>query len=334
MGWHRSSVPLSAPYKRNLQLAMMPQVCFEAVVVSYNSADHIRACLMSLLRVGAHVIVVDNGSSDDTLGVISAEFPGVLLIRASENLGYGKALNLGIAKTDSLAVLAANADTVFPESSLETLARFLEQHPGVGVVGAQEVFPDGSWQRSWGDIPSIWEATKSLLGIVSLSHATRRLLMHGAAASKARHVGYVDGAVMMIRREAFEEIGGFDEQFGYYCEDADLCLRLRMAGWDVMALPSITVVHVRGGSSTRIEGYSDRFLQSLARAKCQLLRKHGRGWHVWLYRQICALHALKMMLIYRLLQAIRPASCGQQASTMALTFEREAHIWTEPKAYH
>jgi len=309
----------------------MPDLVFEAVVVTYNSADHIRACLTSLLKAGAHVIVVDNESRDGTLRIISEEFPEVLLIRSSENLGYSKALNVGISKTNSPFVLAANADTVFPKSSLQALAKFLEEHPQVGIVGAQEIFPDGSWQCSWGDIPDIYEAIKTLLGMTSLVHTTRRLLMPYVAAPKARPVGYVDGAVMMIRRKAFDQIGGFDEGFRHYCEEADFCLRLRKAAWEVIAIPDIRVVHIRGGSSTKLEGYSDKFLRALATARCQLVRKHYQTWHVWLYVRIYTMHARKMLLMYRILAIVGCMPYARYSSTMASTFEREARIWNELK---
>ena len=302
---------------------------FAAVVVTHNSASHIRLCLASLRQASACTVVVDNGSHDETLNIVGAEFPEVELVSAGENLGYGKALNLGIAKTGCAFVLAANADTVFPEGSSQALAKFLEEHPRVGVAGPQQLFPDGSWQRSYGEVPSMYEAIQTLIGVTSVSNMAQHFLWRYGAARSAKRVGYVDGAVMMIRRAAFDEIGGFDENFHYYGEDVDLCLRLRKTGWGVLSEAKVQVTHVRGGSSTKVEGRSDKLLRLLLRANSQLLEKHYPSWQTAPYLRICRLHARKMMLIYRLFQIFSSSASAPRASVLALAFEHEARLWTE-----
>lgn len=303
----------------------MTELRFEAVVVTYQSAQHVRSCLNSL-QTAAAIVVVDNDSHDGTREIIKKEFPEVRLISVGSNLGYGKALNLGIAKTSSPIVLAANADTIFPEGSLQALANFLRGHGRVGVAGPQQVFPDGSWQRSYGDVHGLYEGFKALTGVTSIQQAAHRLFWSGTPGEPARAVGYIDGAVLMIRRAAFDRVGGFDEAFHYYAEDADLCLRLRQAGWEVIHVPSAHVIHIRGGSSTRVEGYSDQFLRAQARAKCQLIRKHRPGWHLWLYRRISILHARKMCFIYRILRMVGPRRYARRASLMVSAFERWAAL--------
>lgn len=305
----------------------MPGLKLEAVVVTYNSADHVRPCLSSLERSGAAIVVVDNGSRDETLSIIRSEFPQVQLILASENPGYGTALNLGIARTNAPFVLAANPDTVFPEGELHALTQFLAEHSRVGVVGPQQVFPDGSWQRSYGDVPGIYDSAKTLMGLTSLWQWVQRLRWRYMPTRLAKEVGYVDGAVMMIRRAAFDQISGFDENFHYYCEDADLCVRLRAMGWGVVTVPSVSVVHLRGGCSTRVEGYSDKILRAQIAAKCQLVTKHNRSWHFRLLRWLCLLEAWKILLIYRLLKVLTPRSYSRRAATMELVYRREAQLW-------
>jgi N-acetylglucosaminyl-diphospho-decaprenol L-rhamnosyltransferase len=305
---------------------------FSAVVVTYNSAEHILPCLASLRKACAKTVVVDNGSRDETPRLIAREFPEVQIICAAENLGYGKALNLGIAQTSSTFVLAANADTMFPDGSLQALATFLARHLRVGVAGPQQLFPDGSWQRSYGEVPGIYEGVKNLVGVTSLGQVADRLVWRYLAARSEKSVGYVDGAVMMIRRAAFDEIGGFDTDFHHYGEDADFCLRLRHHGWDVVNVPSVQVTHVRGGSSTKVEGYSDKLLFALASAERQFIRKHARPWHLRLYRQVRILHAAKMWLMYRLLWIISPGSYAPRASVMAWAFLRWARILIQLKS--
>jgi GT2 family glycosyltransferase len=302
----------------------------QAIVVTFNSAAHVRACVVSLQANDVRIAVVDNGSRDDTANIIRAEFSDVLLIETGENLGYGKALNIGAVNTTSEFVLLANADTVFPANSVQRLVEFLRDHPRAGVAGPQQLFPDGAWERSYGDVQGIAEAAKALLGVTSILNVLRRRFWrHGPR--RPKRVGYVDGAVMMVRRKAFDQIGGFDSDFHYYCEDADFCLRMRKAGWSVFTVPSVNVTHVRGGSSTKVEGYSDRLLQVQARAWCQLIRKHHSPVYMRFYRRLCSLHARKMQLIYRVLELVTPSRFSPRASTMAAAFETWARIWAEMK---
>ena len=303
----------------------------EAVIVTYNSAMHIRPCLQSLRLTSARTIVVDNGSQDGTVEMVRSEFPEVKVIQAGQNVGYATALNVGVKETSSSFVLAANPDTIFLENSLQTLADFLNNTPRAGMAGPQQFFPDGAWQRSYGDVQGISEGIKALMGITSVKNVIRRRLsahLHG----RPRSVGYVDGAVMMIRRAAFDEIDGFDNDFHYYCEDADFGLRMRQAGWAVYTVPSSRVVHVRGGSSTKVEGYSERLLTIQANAYCQLIRKHHSSLYLRFYRLICSLHARKMQFIYRLLQASPFKRHAPRATTMAATFRCWARIWAEMKS--
>ena len=301
----------------------------EAVVVTYNSAAHVRACLGSLAGQGTSVLVIDNGSNDGTLGIVDREFPAVRTIVSAENCGYGKALNLGIARTHSEFVLVANADTVFPAGAVHALASFLETSPRAGVVGPQQVFPDGKWQRSYGRIPGIVEALQGLMGITSARQLVARVLWPGNVINRPRRVGYVDGAVMMLRRSAFDEVRGFDEHFYYYGEDSDLCFRLKKAGWDVMSLPRARVTHVRGGSSIRVEGFSEKFLRAYVNASVQFARRHYRGWHAWLYLRLRALQSREMVLVYRFLKLCASTRSNRRASAMAATFELESRIWSE-----
>lgn len=299
-----------------------------AVIVTYNSAAHIRPCLHSLQLNTGRTVVVDNGSQDSTLEIIKTEFRDVKLIEAGENLGYGAALNLGIREASSPFVLGANADTVFRAGSLEQMAEFLAENPRVAIVGPQQVFPDGSWQRSYGDVPGLKEAVKSLTGLASLKNAVHRRLWRYLP-NRPKQVSYVDGAVMMLRQAAFDEIGGFDEDFHYYAEDADLCFRFRNAGWQVVTLPKVHVTHLRGGSSIKVEGFSERFLRAFIDGQLRFVRKHYSGWRAGLCLKIGALNTKKMSLIYRLLEFFTPVPYARHAAAMAITFKREARLWAE-----
>lgn len=312
----------------------MTDLNLAAVIVTYNSASHIRPCLRSLQESGASTVVVDNGSQDGTLDLVRQEFPDVRVVASGANLGYGAAINfgvaqLGVSQAESDVFLAANADTVFPEGALQQLAGYLRDHPRVGIVGPQQLFPDGSWQRSYGDVQGIWEVAKALAGVTSVKNIAYRVALRRGRSAKPKPVGYVDGAVMMIRRAAFDAVGGFDSAFHYYCEDADFSVRLRRARWGVFTVPSVHVTHLRGGSSTKVEGYSVGLLHTQANAYRQLVNKYHSQGYWQLYRELCLLHARKMRFIYRLLGTVSPSPYSLQASARAVAFERWARIWAE-----
>ncbi len=306
----------------------------QAVVVTYNSAEHIRPCLRSLHEAGARIVAVDNGSRDETPAIIQQEFPEIHLVVAKKNLGYGAALNLGVTKTSSPLVLLANADTVFPAGAIEAFVNFFAVHPRVGVAGPQQLFPDGSPQRSYGAIPGIAEGFQNLFGITATKKAIDHFSSRHHPTRPAKNVGYVDGAVMMIRRTAFDQISGFDPGFHYYGEDADLCIRMRKTGWEVVTIPEINVTHVRGGSSTKVEGYSDALLLALGNARYQLIHKHRPAWHWPLYRALLLSHHTNMFLIYKSLACVRSGDGSRRASILAQAYQRWSWILHQIEIYH
>lgn len=309
-------------------------VNIHAVVVTYNSADHIRPCLRSLQEESARIVAVDNGSRDETLKIIQREFPEVHLVAAEKNLGYGPAINSGVTKTSSPLVLLANADTVFPAGAIDAFVNFFAAHPKVGIAGPQQLFPDGSAQRSYGTIPGIAEGFQNLFGITAAKKAIDQLSSRHHPARPAKSVGYVDGAVMVVRRTAFDQVGGFDPDFHYYGEDADLCIRMRQAGWEVVTVPEIYVTHVRGGSSTKVEGYSDALLQALGTARYRLIRKHCPAWHWPLYRVLLLSHYSIMFAIYKSFAYIYSENRSRRASVLAHAYSRWSWILRQIETYH
>jgi GT2 family glycosyltransferase len=199
------------------------------------------------------VVVVDNGPPGAETRAVCAEFPGVRLIERSRNEGFAKAANLGIGATASTWVLLLNPDAWPIEDAVEQLVAFAASRPGLGVTGPRLQGTDGEPQRStirpplspaalaaWGAFP---QAVSAAYGI--WRRASR--LLPRSEVGKAE---FLQGAALLLRRRAFEQIGGFDESFFMYGEDADLCARLRAAGWTVELCPVASFVHV-GGASTR-----------------------------------------------------------------------------------
>lgn len=255
------------------------------IIITYNSGKYIRRCIESLcgqkMINDIELIVVDNGSQDDTLKIIEKEIDrDIEVIMNEKNVGYSGAINTGKRATNARLLVISNADVEFQSDTLNMLVNYMYQHPDIGVSGPQQVFPDGRWQRSYGDVPGLLCSIKNILGITSARHFLRALTWPWFRWDrKPRQVGYIDGAVMAIRREAFEDVGGFDENFFFYGEDADFCMRLRRAGWGVIFLPEARVIHVRGGSSTKVCP-DNRFLRFQVQSNVLFLRKHYPEWKV------------------------------------------------------
>lgn len=223
-----------------------------AVVVTHNSAATLPVCLMSLERAGCQpIVVVDNHSTDQTT-VLAGGFP-VQLVGNDQNIGFAAACNQGVNQLTTPYVLLLNPDAQLTPSAVALAQQYLVDHPAVGVIGFYLCDRFGAPQQdSFGDEVTPW----SLL---------TRKLQRQQRVTKPRRCGWVSGGAMLLRREAFTAVRGFDEQFFLYWEDVDLCRRLRAAGWDVVFLPSAKVLHHRGASSADAREKTAQYDQSADR---------------------------------------------------------------------
>jgi N-acetylglucosaminyl-diphospho-decaprenol L-rhamnosyltransferase len=255
---------------------------FAVVIVNYNTREDLRACLNSVLAAGPRqVVVADNGSSDGSREMVRETFPGVDLLELA-NPGYGGAANRAIATTDTPYVLLLNPDTLLAPDALLALGAYLEAHPPVGMVGPRLLNPDGSLQPSCYPYPGSLRWAFDNDDLAPLRRRSTRLRESGYRTWShdcPRRVPCVMGAVLAIRRSAFDAVGGFDESFFMYYEEIDLCYRLNAAGWEVHFAPVTEVVHA-GGTSTS----QRRSAMSVAhyRSAEHFHRKHYRGLHLHL----------------------------------------------------
>jgi len=245
------------------------------VIVSYECRELLRSCLESLAtqaaEVDAHVVVVDNASSDGTVEMVRASFPWVTLVANPHNDGFGRACNIALRQVETGHVLLLNPDTVLPEHGLATALQALDERPSVGILGVRLVQLDGAVDHaSRRQIPT---PASSLAYLLKLRRAGSRTAYTDPTAFDTEGVvGAVNGAFMLMRDQAFREVGGFDEDFWMYGEDLDLCLRTTQAGWDVHYWPGLEVVHVKGGSSGRARTF--RVNQAFHHAMWLFFRKH------------------------------------------------------------
>ncbi|MBA2381792.1 MAG: glycosyltransferase family 2 protein [Chloroflexi bacterium] len=222
-----------------------------AIVVTHNSSAWIRRCIAAL--DGIPVIVVDNASTDGTVSLAEDARPGVHLIRRKVNGGFAVAVNQALARTEG-DVLLVNPDVIVDRDGVASLERYLAAYPHVGVVVPVLQYPDGRLQESIRTFPSPLTllARRSPFGRTALG---RRLLhvhiLQAADLTKSRPIEWAIGAVLMLRREAVSQVGGFDEGFFLYGEDVDLCHRLWSADWEVHVEPGAAFEHEYVRSSRR-----------------------------------------------------------------------------------
>ncbi len=200
------------------------------------------------------VIVVDNASDDGTVEMVTAEFPNVHLIASARNLGFSAANNRAARQGDSTYVLALNPDTRVTADALERLLELMDSRAEVGICGCRLELEDGSFDHAARrSFPTVLGSLGHFTGI-GRRQDTGRLAQYRAPDVDAGAVEAVNGAFMLMRRSVLEEIGYFDEGFWLYMEDLDLCFRCQQAGYLVWYEPSVTVIHVKHGTTGRHRG--------------------------------------------------------------------------------
>lgn len=215
-------------------------------IISYNTIDHLRDCLISVRAAGAsRVVVVDNGSTDGSVEMVRRDFPEVVVHANQHNPGYGAASNEAIAATGAPYVLLLNTDTLIQPDALEKLQHYLDGHPRAAIVGPLLHNPDGTLQRSAHAFPRPMTLRPVVRCIPGLRDRSLLTWPH----DRTRTVSWVKGAALAIRTSAFKEVDGFDPRFFMYFEETDLCYRLGTKGWETHFTPVTTVIH-KGGAST------------------------------------------------------------------------------------
>lgn len=237
------------------------------IIVNWNTRDLLRQCLKSLYEnltgLSYGIFVVDNGSTDDSPAMVKDEFPTVKLIPNRSNLGFARANNLAIRAAEGRFFLLLNSDTLVKKGAVEGLVETIEADSSIGIAGLQLLNADGSLQNSICSFPSLLTelTNKSLL----------RLLLPSKYPGKEHQirgpieVDAIIGSCMLVRREATEQIGLLDEDFFFFFEETDWCLRMHKAGWKVVFDPRYSIFHLQGKSAAvvnaraRIEYWRSRY---------------------------------------------------------------------------
>jgi N-acetylglucosaminyl-diphospho-decaprenol L-rhamnosyltransferase len=226
----------------------------DVVIVSFRCEALLRQCLRSLEAnppsrpMSVHV--VDNASGDGTAEMVAREFPEVSLTRNTRNAGFAAANNLAIRQGDAAYVLVLNPDTMVTTGALDRLLSLIDSRPEIAVSGPRLELPDGNIDHAGKrSFPTPLGALGHFSGLGRRPDSPRALAQYTAPAVESGPVDAVNGAFMLIRREALEQVGGFDEGYWMYMEDLDLCYRFARAGWTTWYEPSVTVIHVKAGTT-------------------------------------------------------------------------------------
>jgi N-acetylglucosaminyl-diphospho-decaprenol L-rhamnosyltransferase len=249
------------------------------VVVDYRTGDVLAACVASLLeeQVG-HVVVVENGPGDDARRSLAAAGLAVPVIVPGRNLGYGAGANRGVAACGDLPyVLVCNPDLRVHPGAVAELVATLEARPAWAIVGPRIVTPDGGVYPSVRRFPSMTDAAgHALLGLFNPDNRfSRRYRAPEAGGEEAAPADWVSGACLLIRRQAMEELGGFDESYFMFAEEMDLCWRAHQAGWVVGVQPAATVTHLEGVSRRR---HPYRMIVAHHRSAMRFAVRTTTGW--------------------------------------------------------
>lgn len=227
------------------------------------TSDAIRSAQAPENSVSREIIVVDNGSRDGTTETLKQNFPSVNVIRSENNLGFARGCNLAAKSAQGEFLLLLNSDARLEPDALPRAVEYMRAHADCAVAGAQLLNPDGSRQNSIANFPTL--ATELLNKSLLRRLFPRRFPGKEQLMSEPTAVETVVGAFMLIRKSAWDALGGLDERFFFFFEETDFCLQVRRRGWTVFHLPAVRVWHGQGqtakqvSAGARIEYWRSRY---------------------------------------------------------------------------
>jgi len=256
------------------------------IIVNWNTRELLVDCIESIYASPPEgefdIWIVDNYSSDGSPAMIRESYPDVNFIENDENVGFGKANNQALRKSQGDYVLLLNPDTVVKTNAISELINFLDNNPDAGIAGARLINPDGTLQISAFPFPTLFREFWRMFYLDSVVYLSN-YPMKNWNKDQAREVDTLLGACMLIRREAINQFGLFDEEYFIYSEEVDLCVRLKKGGWRLYWVPGAVVIHFAGKS---IQQVSEEMFLRLYEGKVLYFRKHHSKLSVFVYKLI------------------------------------------------
>jgi N-acetylglucosaminyl-diphospho-decaprenol L-rhamnosyltransferase len=282
-----------------------------AVMVTYNSGHVVSGALEHLPdKDEAHLVVVDNLSTDDSIEVVEGLRPDALIIRNINNDGFAKAVNLGAARADTDYILLLNPDAYIEGQDLKRLVEDMDSDRAVAISAPLMTDPHGQYSTiAAGHSPTIWRMALHESGLSRLGKYFSALeghyLFKGSRLDSIREIDWVSGGCMLIRRSAWESMGGLSTKWFMYAEDVEFCLRARQAGLKVIMDPNSLAVHDFGGSSKDVSGKANpTWVLNLYDLYCSSIAKNPLQRRAW--KLIVAGGFAGRSITYRLLRRLRP----------------------------
>lgn len=237
----------------------MQAIDISIVIVNYNVKDFLYQCLLSIRSavegLNVETIVVDNNSQDNSVAILAPLFPEVIFKALPENIGFGKANNLGFSMAKGKYILILNPDTILQEDTLNTMMDYMEKSPEVGIAGCKVLNADGTFQLPCRrGFPTPWAAFCKLFGLQKIFPKSRIFAQYNQTFRDENETYYIDaiiGAFMFARKEVINQLEGFDRDFFMYGEDLDLCYRTYKLGYKVAYLHTTSIIHYKGESTKR-----------------------------------------------------------------------------------
>lgn len=267
------------------------------IIVGWNTRDLIHQCLDSVIAnlpdCENEIWVVDNASSDGTALMVRSHFPQVHLIENENNVGFAAANNQALEMCSGIFVLLLNPDTIVKPHALEGLFVYMKNNPQVGGVGPRLLNGDETFQPSCYPFPTLTRELWRLFYFDKI-HPYGLYDLANWDYSKPREVDSIQGACLLLRMEVLNQVGLFDKSFFLYSEEIDLCYRIKRAGWRLVWVPEVAIIHLGGQSSKQVATKS--FL-NLYQGKVMFFRKHYGKVYAWLYRCVLVLATLARLAV-------------------------------------
>ena len=247
------------------------------IIVSWNTKRLLTQCLESLAccqDLSLEIIVVDNASCDGTADIVREQFPQVILVENSANLGFARANNIGISRSSGNYLCLINSDVVIPKGCIEAMISYLDKHSDIGMLGPKMLLSDGTIGQSCMRFPTVWNWFCSALALDTIFRNSKvfgSFMMNDFKYDRTQDVDLLTGWFWMLRREALNEVGGLDERFFMYGEDFDWPKRFHNAGWRVVFYHEAAAIHYCGASSSLAPA---RFYVEMNKANLQYFKKH------------------------------------------------------------
>lgn len=238
------------------------------IILNYNVRYFLELCVLSVQKaiqnVDAEIIVVDNNSSDESCAMMSRCFPNVKLIQNTANLGFPKGNNIGVAQAKGEYICILNPDTVVAEDTFEKVLAFAKSKIDLGIVGCQLIDGTGNFlPESKRGVPTPWVAFTKIFGLYKISKSFGKYYAEHLTQNQTGKVDILVGAFMVMKRELYTEIGGFDEKCFMYSDDIDLSYMVLQRGKGNYYFHETTIIHYKGESTVRDGTYMKRFQEAM-----------------------------------------------------------------------